>query len=191
MLDSTKYSNDKAVISESLDVLRKLAEDSLSRLNLPTSNMDDLILRKVFKLFEKTATNKSLVCRESIDVSAELYSLVRGCQNDDPGPSESELSFLNLIAHNSTPKYALETLALWAPDYPSSPYLMPLLHIILQRGTQHGITREISGTLLRVRYARALAQGRQGDAVDVSTAHVADSNNVLRRMFDGSVAIEK
>jgi len=152
--------------------------------------MNESILRKVLGLFEKMASNSG----SSIDVSAELFALVESCQNSEPGPSEVELGFLNLLVHQSTPVYALQTLARWAPDYPSSAYLMPLLHIVLQRGTHHGIAREISGTLLRVRCARAQAQGTssQDESVDLNASSVVgDDKNVWRQMLDGNVTIEK
>jgi len=184
MLDSPVYCIDKASVSETLVILRTMAKDAIAPENSPNSDMNDLLLRKIFNLFEKVATNKSPVCRESIDVSAELFSLLKTCQSKDPGPSEAELSFVNLLAHHGTPEYVLQTLALWAYDYPSSAHLMPLLHILLQRGTHHGITREISGSLLRVRYARAQSQGTR--EIDVSS-----DTHVWRSMFDGSVAIAK
>lgn len=189
MLDSTKYTSDEAVISDTLDILRKLAENAVSSSN----DTNESILGKVVRLYEKMALIKSSDCRESIDVPAELFSLVKSCQNSEPGPSEAELVFLNLLVHQSTPVYALQTLARWAPDYPSSTYLMPLLHIVLQRGTQHGIAREISGTLLRVRYARAQAQGTssQSEDSDLNPSSVDNDKNVWRRMLDGNVFIEK
>jgi hypothetical protein len=190
MLDSTKYRNNNDAISDTLDILRKLAENSLYLENSPNNGMNETILRKVCKLFEKMASNKSSTSRGSIDVSAELYALVQSCRHIEHGLSEAELPFLNMLAHKSSPVYALETLALWASDYSSSGDLIPLLHIVLQRGTEEGITREISGTLLRIRYARA--QGRQSDELELGTSSVAGSSKkVWRRMLDGDVAIEK
>ena len=193
MLDSPTYCNDKAVLSGNLDVLRTMAKDALSLQNAPTSGMNDLVLRRIFKLFEKMATNKSAVCRESIDVSAELFSLLQSCQTGRTSPSEAELFFVNLLAHHGAPVYALQTLALWAPGCQSSSDLMPLLHILLQRGTHDGISREISGSLLRVRYARAQSKGNGQTNVAGFTVEstAASDNNVWKRMFDGSVAIAK
>jgi hypothetical protein len=192
MLDSKKYTSDKTIISETLDILRKLAENALSLHD--TSSMNESILQKVLRLLEKMALITSSDIYGSVNVSAELFSFVKSCQNSESGPSEAELLFLNLLVHQSTPVYALQTLARWAPDYPSSPYLMPLLHIVLQRGTQHGITREISGTLLRVRYARAQAQGTSSQSEDLhltTSSVVENDKNVWRRMLDGNVTIEK
>lgn len=187
MLDSPTYYNDKESLSASLDIMRQIAKGALNLEGSFDGDMDDVLLRKIFGLFEKMASSKAAVCRDSIDVSNELYSLLQSCQNDDPGASEAELAFVNLLAHHAAPKYALQTLALWAPDY-SSEYVIPLLHILLQRGTRHGITSEISGSLLRIRYARGQSQGRQ----DVKSTPPADSDrNIWRRMFDGSVEITK
>ena len=193
MLESPEYCNDKAVLSATVLVLQKIARDALPAENSPNSESDDLILRKIFNQFEKMATSKSRACRESIDVSAELYALLKKCQNGGPDPSEEELSFVKLLAHHGAPGLVLQTLAMWAPDHRSATYLIPLLHIVLQRGTQHGIRREISGSLLRIRYARAQTQGRQSEAVNFRRAEspVAGEDSVWRRMFDGSVTIAK
>lgn len=189
MLDSPVYCSDRTVLSATLDVLRKLAKEALAIEDSSGTDMDELLLRKTFGLFEKMAASKSTACRESIDVGSELHSLLQCCQNDEPGPTEAELSFVNLLAHHGAPVHALQTLALWAPDYSSASHMIPLLHILLQRGTHHGITREISGTLLRVRQARVLSQGRPEDAVELSTGTAG--TNVWRRLFDGEVAITK
>lgn len=181
MLDSSLYCNDKEKSSASLEVLRKMAKDAL---HLDENALDDIILRKIFGLFEKMASSKSPACRESVDVSGELFSLLQSCKNDEQSPSEAELSFISLLAHHITPQYAFQALALWSKEYSSSTFVIPFLHVLLQRGTHHGITREISGTLLRIRHARGQSQVREVDAFESDT-------NVWRRMFDGSVTIAK
>lgn len=192
MLEHQQFGDNEAVLSETLSVLRKMAKDALSLEDSPSTGMDDLLLRKIFCLFEKMATNKSAVCRDSIDVSAELFSLLQSCQTNDIGPSEAEVSFVNLLAHHCAPVHALRALSLWASEYQSASYLVPLLHTLLQRGSHDGITREISGTLLRVRYARAQSRQSQNDYVDMSSeAPVAGDTHLWRQMFEGTLAITK
>jgi hypothetical protein len=190
-LDDPVYTRDRAVLSDVLGNLQKIAKDALSLENSLEHDINASILRKVFHLFQKMATNKSAVCRELIAVPTELYSLLQHCRNKGSEPSERELSFVNLLAHDGSPIYALQVLALWAANYPSASYLIPSLHILLQRGAHRGVTHELSGSLLRVRYARLLSQGIRSNSGGQSYESRRDERGVWRRMFDGSVAIEK
>jgi hypothetical protein len=190
-LDDPVYTHDKAVLSDVLGNLQKIATDALSLEDAVEHEINAPILRKVFHLFQKMATNKSAMCRESIAVSTELYSLLQSCRNGGPEPSKKEVSFVNLLANDGAPVYALQTLALWAPMYPSASYLIPSLHVLLQRGAHRGVTHELSGSLLRVRYARLLSQGMWSYSGSPSYDTRAAETNVWRRMFDGTVAIEK
>ena len=191
LLDDPVYTRDKAVLSDVLDNLRKIAKDALSLESSLEHNINAPIMRKVFRLFQKMASNKSAVCRESIAVSTELYSLLQLCRNNGLEPSKREISFVNLLAHDGSPVYALQALALWAANYPSATYLIPSLHILLQRGAHRGVTHELSGSLLRVRYARLLSQGERSNLGTQSIESRTAETGVWGRMFDGSVAIEK
>jgi len=130
------------VLSDVLGNLQKIAKDALS--------LEDDVERDLN--VQKMVTNKSAMCRESVAVSTELFSLLQSCQNGGPEPSKKETSFMNLLANDC---------ALWAPKYPSTSYLIPSLHVLLQRGAHRGVTHELFGSLLRVRCARLLSQGNR------------------------------
>lgn len=179
------------MLSDVLGSLQKIAKDALSLESSLEHDINAPIMRKVFRLFQKMATNKSAVCRESILVSTELYSLLQRCRNNGLEPSERELSFVNLLAHDGSPVYALQALALWAANYPLASYLIPSLHILLQRGAHRGVTHELSGSLLRVRYARLLSQGERSNRGSQSYEFHTAETGIWRQMFDGSLAIKK
>lgn len=186
LLDGSAYTHNEIIVSDVLESLRKIAQDALLK-----DDIDAPILRKIFHLFQKMATNESAMCRGSIVVSSELYVLLQICQINGLRPSEKEFAFVSLLAHACDPAYALETLARWAPNYPSAYHLNSALHVLLQRGAQRGVSNELSGSLLRIRYARLLSQTKVHGGVVSSTTQKNGDINVWRRMFDGSVGIEK
>ena len=97
--------------------------------------------------------DKSTMCRELIAVSTELLLLLQSCQNNVPDPCKQEMSFVNLLANDGAQAYALQTLALWAPKYPSASYL-------IESGMSFWKSATSQVCLLLVRCARLLSQGK-------------------------------
>jgi hypothetical protein len=170
------------------DTLRALGREAL----IETAGslkpaLDEQRLRQVFYLYDKMSTSKSSQCRESISVAEELHILLMLCSKAKD--AKLEYGFIDLLAHKASPADALQTFALWSEEFASPGESVPALHTLIQRGAQFGIKTELSGSLLRVNHARQ-RRGRSPERRPGGSVERIEGN-VWRRMFEGSVPVDK
>lgn len=116
------------------------------------------VLKRVLYLFEKMASSESPVCRRSIVVADELYTVFQqwkiqsGSKGDD---SKMYLVVDYVISESSAPENVLQALVLWSSSNDCGDLLFPRLKSLLRRGVHYAALKgELSGTLLRLKHAR-------------------------------------
>lgn len=159
ILDDRKLLLNKDAMYKVLSQLRKLGSDALISISHSSKESTGFrILSRVLKLFEKMTNSDSIICRDSLKISDELYALFQkwkiqsGSIGDD---SKMYLLIDFVIGESSSPQDVFRALVLWSSSNDCGNLLFPRLRALLRRGVHFAAVKgELSGTLLRLRHAR-------------------------------------
>uniref|UniRef100_A0A7S4AQ97 Uncharacterized protein n=1 Tax=Pseudo-nitzschia australis TaxID=44445 RepID=A0A7S4AQ97_9STRA len=203
-----KLSSNKTALDRALCSLRNIGGIALVFCSDPSKETKGFeTLRRIFGLFEKMATNRSSsVCRNSITIPDELFALFQqwkiqtGSNGDDP---KMYLLIDFAIEVSSVPGDVVRALLLWSAASKNHHHhqfggsLCSRLEDLLCRGIHFAaLNGELSGTRLRLRYARttfrelgsdsSTREGRgSGDNTKSQTAGIWET------MATGNLPIEK
>ena len=117
-------------------------------------------LKRVLRAFQQMSTSKFESCRESIDVPAELLTLLEEWQRNiaSKDSTTSELLILvDFMINEAAPVDVLRALFLLSSSNDSKALgfeLFSRLDVLLRRGVQVALKSELSGSLLRLKYMR-------------------------------------
>jgi hypothetical protein len=179
MLGYKRYVTNDELTSSILSHLRSIIRDSLE-----SKPMNVAQLKQTFRTFEKmSAAQEHCDVEDFISVSTEYYDVITSCKPEDTKP------FLELIASEAEPLFALQSLLAWSTDHKSGADFLPLLHSSLTRSATLREKKELSPALLRVGNARSsnfeerkeevLGSGKEGNG------------HLWRLMMSGDLHIDK
>ena len=145
------------------------------------------ILKRIIRLYNKASTSSStpLAAQNVIDVPHELLQLLEHphqAANDGSSNVEApinKMSLIRFLSQQAVPTDLLEALSRWfAQNLDSHLDLYPILQTILHRGLQGSPDNELSGSLLRLRQARARLRKLQPSSVDSQIIASMKAENV-------------
>ena len=184
------------VVEKILHFVREIARDSL----VAARNIDrrpDAFrrLKRVVRLFHSMSTSATPACHESIVVANELHSLLLEWKRD-PILSESDpecLDLLDFFVAESSPTDVLHTLYLWTDSIDLGSVVLPRLEETLRRGVCSSFHRELSATLLRLKFARLWIGNDESipyhDQGPVSPS--SDGCGIYKKLSRGNLTIDK
>jgi hypothetical protein len=151
------------------------------------------VLKRVLYLFEKMASSESPVCRRSIVVANELYTVFQQWKIQSGSKGNDSKMYLvvdYVINESSAPENVLQALVLWSSSNDCGDLLFPRLKSLLRRGVHHAALKgDLSGTLLRLKHARntftELVLTPSNGSSSKSTGKIWD------RMATGTLSIDK
>jgi hypothetical protein len=211
LLEDPATLNKSNVIVSVVSHLRQIGCTALDVAAKDEQSGDLSILKRIIRLYNKASTSNStpLAARKVIDVPHELLQLLEHVhQAANAGSSINveapidKMKLIRFLSHQAIPKDLLEALSRWFAQNPDSHSdLYAVLPTILHRGLRASPDDELSGSLLRLRQARARLQKAQPSSVDVSRSIVSmkgesESLNECRRdlwrnMSRGTLTIAK
>ena len=191
-----KLLSNKDALHSVLCCLREIGAASLALCSDPSKQTAGFeTLKKVLKLFEKMSSSDSLVCRNSINVSDELLTLFQKWKIESRSNGDDRKMYLLIdfvIDVSSVPADVIKALLLWSPNHDGK-FIFSRVENLLRRGVHFAVFNcELSGTLLRLNYARTTFEGL--DSIDTDTGRRGDTTNMNRiwdRMGTGDVSINK
>jgi len=198
ILGNDKLSSNKDALHHVLCCLRRISIMSLVASSYTSKEAKGFqTLRQVLKLFEKMASNDSLICRKSIIVADELFNLfqqwkIRTKSNGDDPKMFLLIDFVN--EESSRPVDAIRALILWSSSNEFGNSLLPRLEDILCRGIHFStLDGELSGTLLRLKQARRTFEELTSTSVEQQEKKMKSSTTrgIWERMSTGNVSIDK
>jgi hypothetical protein len=194
ILENQKLTSSIDSLYQVLRHLRKICNDCLTMISDPSKEATGFrVLKRVLYLFEKMASSESPVCRRSIVVADELYTVFQqwkiqsGYKGDD---SKMYLVVDYVINESSAPENVLQALVLWSSSNDCGDLLFPRLKSLLRRGVHYAALKgDLSGTLLRLKHARTTftelvltpSDGRSSKSTD----------KIWDRMATGTLSIDK
>ena len=160
ILHCRKLLFNKVAMHTVLGHLRKLGRDSLEQISNKTKESSGFrVFRRVLHLLEKMACSDSVICRPTVGLADELYTLFQewkmqsGSKGDDP---RMYLLVDFVIDESSCPEDVVRALVLWSSSNDCGELLFSRLRALLRRGIHYAALKgELSGTLLRLRHARS------------------------------------
>jgi len=158
IMGNRKFSSNKEALCRALNCLRRICSASLVlSSNASTETMGFEIMQRVLILFEKMSTNNSLLCRNSINIPDELFTLFQHweIQQGLAGDGANMYHLIDFVINGpSVPADVIRALLLRCSSHYGNS-LFSRLEDILRRGIHFSlVTGEFSVTLLRLKYAR-------------------------------------
>jgi hypothetical protein len=194
ILENRKLLLNKNALHKVLGQLRKLGSDALVSVSATSKESTGFrILGRVLKLFEMMATCDSIICRDSLVVSDELYHLFQnwkiqsGSSGDDP---KMYLLIDFVIDESSSPADVFRSLVLWSSSNDCGNLLFPRLRALLRRGVHFAALKgELSGTLLRLRHARGTF--KELNLTSPGERHIKKGTGIWEAMATADLSIDK
>ena len=190
-----KLSSNTDALYRALCCLRRIGGFSLvicSDASKQTSGFETL--RRVLKLFEKMTSNNSLICRKSIIVADELFTLFQqwkiqtGSNGDDP---KMYILLDFVIEVSSAPADVIRALLLCSSSNQFKNSFLSRLEDLLCRGVRFAaLNGELSGTLLRLKHARTTFKELVVTPED-QQEKTRSSGGIWDRMATGNLSIDK
>lgn len=123
-----------------------------------------------------------------VSVSTEYSDVINSCNSQD------RKQFLELLASEAEPLFALQSLHSWSNEHKSGAEFLPLLHLSLMRSATLRERKELSPALLRIEKARSSDQEERKDEnghTDLTTEDERQSGTLWRLMMSGDLEIDK
>lgn len=139
-------------------------------------------------MFEKmSAAQEHCEVRDFVAVSTEYYDVITSCKPEDTTP------FLELIASEAEPLFALRSLLSWSTDHTSGADFLPLLHSSLTRSATLREKKELSPALLRVGNARSsnFEERKEETKEEDLDSNKGGNGHLWRLMMAGDLHIDK
>jgi hypothetical protein len=194
ILETTALLARDDVLDPVLSHLREIALDALvAARSSETTELGFQTLKRVVRLFHKMSTTTSSYSRNSIVVADELHTLLLRW-NDDPKGTVVDTLALDLIdffVAESAPSDVLHALLLWSDSIDLGLSVFPRLHEILRRGMNSSLQTELSGSLLRLKYARLTLNDNDSMAEQERDTSVLARPGIWKTMSTGSLPIDK
>ena len=134
-------------------------------------------------IFEKMASNDSLIGRRSIIVADELFTLLQQwkIQTESNGDDPKMFVLVDfVIKESSRPADVIRALILWSSSNQFGDSLLPRLEDLLCRGIHFStLNGELSGTLLRLKHARTMFKELASIPVDQQEEKMQSSTFVM------------
>jgi len=200
------YGNNSSVLSSTKDHLQAIAKIAV----LDGWNIQ--ILTKFLHILSNVANSNVPITRRVIDVPQQLLQLLQFCctpKADTPGSPNNCHNLIHFLAQTASPSDTLTALANWEqqrnntpithdsnPKIVSASTIIQALQILLKRAAFHDFTKELSGSLLLLRYTRE-KENKVNDALSVlgrsfDDVAVSSGRTVLwRSLLNGTCAIDK
>ncbi|KAG7346813.1 hypothetical protein IV203_005882 [Nitzschia inconspicua] len=196
ILDDRKLLLNKDALYEVLNQLRKLGNEALKIMSYASNESTGFrILGRILKLLEKMASSDSIICRDSLVVSDELFSLFQKWKKQVRTSGDDEKIYLLIdfvIDESSAPEHVFRALALWSSSNSCGDLLFPRLRSLLRRGVHFAALKgELSGTLLRLRHARGTFKELNMQTLTVSSRHTKNGVGIWEDMATANLSIDK
>lgn len=193
MLDHPEHTQSDSAFSLVLQYLRNIAHHALDSRNEDSKGKNAVLrmLKRVMRLYHYMATSSSKRARVSIDVAAELRSLLEykeGSSNDC-----DMLDLIHFFAKETAPSDFLRAFSEWTSNHEMFSDTVPVLQIVLRRGARVALNRELSGSLLRLKRARQRMNSNAGESAQqkLERDHGLGQQTIWSLMAKGLVAIDK
>lgn len=149
----------KDALYKVLRQLRKLGSEALVSIsNIAKESTGFRVLGRVLKLMEKMAISDSIICRSTVVVPDELYTLFQKWKMQSGSSGQDSKMYLLVdfvIDESSSPADVFRALVHWSSSNDCGDLIFPRLRALLKRGVHFAALKgELSGTLLRLRHAR-------------------------------------
>mmetsp|Transcript_7430 Transcript_7430/g.12364 ORF Transcript_7430/g.12364 Transcript_7430/m.12364 type:complete len:1143 (+) Transcript_7430:213-3641(+) len=182
MLGYKQYVVDNELMSSMILHLRSIARDAVG-----SKPMNAVHLQRAFRMFEKMCSaQEHCAVEDVVSVSTEYYNVIAECDSQDRN------NFLQLLASEAEPLFALQSLLSWSHEHTSSADFLPLLHLSLKRSATLRERKELSPALLRIDKARSSNEGRKKKSNDADlTSGVVQNGHLWRLMMSGDLHIDK
>jgi len=198
ILGNDKLSSNKDALHRVLCCLRRICSISLVASSYTSKEAKGFqTLRQVLKLFEKMASNDSLICRKTIIVADELFNLFQQwkIQTKSNGNDPKMLLLIDFVIGESTrPVDVIRALILWSSSNEFGNSQLPRLEDLLCRGIHFStINGELSGTLLRLKHARITFKELASTSVAQQEKKMKSSSTrgIWECMATGNLSINK
>jgi hypothetical protein len=198
MLGNKKLSSNKDALHHVISCLRRIGGISVVASSYALEETKGFqTLRRVLKLFEKMASNDSLICRRSIIVADELFTLLQQwkIQTESNGDDPKMFVLVDFVIKESTrPADVIRALILWSSSNQFGDSLLPRLEDLLCRGIHFStLSGELSGTLLRLKHARTMFKELASIPVDQQEKKMKSSTTrgIWESMATGNLSIDK
>jgi len=198
ILGNDKLSSNKDALHRVLCCLRRICSISLVASSYTSKEAKVFqTLRQVLKLFEKMASNDSLICRKSIIVADELFNLFQQWKIQTKSNGDDPKMFLLIdfvIGESTRPVDVIRALILWSSSNEFGNSQLPRLEDLLCRGIHFSTTNgELSGTLLRLKHARIPFKELASTSVAQQEKKMKSSSTrrIWECMATGNLSIDK
>lgn len=193
IIGNGELSSNKEAFRCALESLRKIGSVSIVLCSKPaTKTIGFDTLKQVLKLFENMSIKNSLSCQNLINVPGEICSLFQQwkIQNDSAGDDATMFQLIDFVVDvSSEPAYVVKALSIWSSNRDGNS-LFPRLEHLLRRGIHFAVLHgELSGTLLRLKFARTTF--KELDSTRDQAGQTKDIVSIWERMGEGGASIEK
>jgi hypothetical protein len=174
--------------------LRKLGTDALISISKASKeSIGFRVLGRVIKLLEKMASSDSMICRNSLMISDELYTLFEKWKMQSGSSGRDGKMYLLIdfvIDESSSPGDVFRSLILWSSSNDCGDLLFPRLRALLRRGVHSAALKgELSGALLRLRHARG--KFKELTLTSPGGRHPKQGAGIWDAMATGDLSIDK
>lgn len=190
LLEFSNLKDDLESVGLALLVLREIALDAIRDRDL-SQMASGRRLKRVLRLYG--IAKKLSPSGDLLDVAEEILLWIE-TESNSPTDSESQTQqLLRFLAEEAAPSDLLQAMQLWTSHLKSAltVHIVPVLQSVLRKATDHPISNEFSGALLRVRRAR-LRMDLDSPPVK-STSHETEKTetSIWKRMAGGMVIVAK
>jgi hypothetical protein len=194
ILDHRKLLLDKDALFQVLCQLRKLGNDALMSIsNTSTESIGFRILGRVLNLLEKMANRDSNICRSSLVLPDELYTLFQNWKLRSGSSGRDAKMYLLIdfvIDESSSPDVVFRSLIRWSSSNDCGDLIFPRLRALLRRGVHFAALKgELSGALLRLRHARG--KFKELTLISPGGRHPEKGVGIWDAMATGDLSIDK
>jgi hypothetical protein len=159
IISKCKSQSDHDILIKAISILQNVSRECLnSNSKDKTSMFDTVLMRQILLLFNNIASSSIKVFKDSVDICAELGTLLDQCQQQSTNMIEKEELMITLMSETMSSDNTLTTLSSRSLNNLSSSSIVSALQTCLKKGTEEREDNEISSALLRLRKVRPSIQ---------------------------------
>lgn len=196
IIEDRKLCDRVKTVQRVLVCLREIATEALALAWKSRSDGSNFhMLKRVLRALHQMSTSNFRSCRESINVSEELVSMLEAWETKSTSEDSvaEVLILIDFMINESAPHDVLSALVLWRSSSQMGLALFSRLDLLLRRGVQVALKGELSGSLLRLKYLR---RSYIHDNKPLTVGHASDEgqqsdSKIWKQMSLGTLTLDK
>eukprot|EP00934_Nitzschia_sp_Nitz4_P008825 Nitzschia sp. Nitz4//scaffold57_size113557//83627//86971//NITZ4_004003-RA/size113557-augustus-gene-0.61-mRNA-1//1//CDS//3329554882//8815//frame0 len=195
IIENKRVASKLVVLRRVVECLREIGVQGLERAWKSKDDPDTFhMIKRVVRAFQQMSNSTFATCRESVDVAAELLTLLQHWSelSNPENRAQDVLLLVDFMVNESPPFDVLSTLVEWSTSHGLGPELFSHLQSLLRRGAQVSLKTELSGSMLRLKEMRCGYTDYNKPMAKFQTAgEESDLGSLWQRMSIGTLTIDK